>query len=149
MYAEVGVELHHEEWYEHAPKSAETSHESKVTKFWNPRVPTNRTIPKSKLDIIIHNDKKGTCVLVYIAISGDSYVIEEKAEKILQCKDLTTEIQGMRCKNRSDTNNNKGNWNCLKIIKKIPELHTKKARNQGTTETAMLGTAHIPWKVLL
>ena len=30
--------------------------------------------------------------------------------------------------------NNRGNWNHLKIIQKIPQQHNRKARNQGTTE---------------
>jgi hypothetical protein len=30
--------------------------------------------------------------------------------------------------------NSKGNWNHLKIIQKIPEQHTGKARNQVATE---------------
>ena len=32
-----------------------------------------------------------------------------------------------------------GNWNHLKIIQKIPEQHTGKARNQGTTENSHIG----------
>ena len=34
---------------------------------------------------------------------------------------------------KSDTNNNMGNWNHLKIIQTVSEQHTGKARNQGTT----------------
>ena len=44
---------------------------------------------------------------------------------------------------KTDTSNNIGSWNHLKIIKKIPEQH--KARNQGTTKKikrAILGTSH-------
>jgi hypothetical protein len=32
-----------------------------------------------------------------------------------------------------------GNWNNLKIIQKIPEQHTRKAQNQGTTENSHIG----------
>jgi hypothetical protein len=32
-----------------------------------------------------------------------------------------------------------GNWNHLKIIQKIPEQHTGKARNQVTTENSHTG----------
>jgi hypothetical protein len=35
--------------------------------------------------------------------------------------------------------NNTGNWNHLKIIQKIPEQHTGKVRNQGTTENSHTG----------
>jgi hypothetical protein len=39
--------------------------------------------------------KKGTCVLIDVAVTGDGSVIEKEAEKILNYKDLTTEIQRM------------------------------------------------------
>ena len=45
----------------------------------------------------------------------------------------------MERKNESDTSNNRGNWNRLKIIRKIPEPHTCKARNQDTTENSHTG----------
>jgi len=32
--------------------------------------------------------KKGTCVLIYVAISEDRYVIKKEAEKILKLKTL-------------------------------------------------------------
>jgi hypothetical protein len=32
-----------------------------------------------------------------------------------------------------------GNWNHLKITQKIPEQHTGKALNQGTTENSHIG----------
>ena len=38
--------------------------------------------------------------------------------------------------------------NHIKIIYKIPEQHSGKARNQGTTKTAILGPAHTLQKVL-
>jgi len=42
----------------------------------------NRTIPNSKLDIIIHdNEEEGTCMLIDVAISGDGYMIKKEARK--------------------------------------------------------------------
>ena len=35
--------------------------------------------------------------------------------------------------------NNRGNWNHLRIIQKIPEQRTGKASNQGTTENSHFG----------
>jgi len=40
---------------------------------------------------------------------------------------------------KSDTCNNRGNWNHFKIIHKTPEQHIGKARNQGTTENRHVG----------
>jgi hypothetical protein len=42
-------------------------------------------------------------------------------------------------KNKCDTSNNRGNWNHLKIIQKIPEQHIGKARNEVTTENSHIG----------
>ena len=50
---------------------------------------------------------------------------------------------------KSDTGNNRGNWNHLKITQTVPEQYTGRARNQGTTKTAVQGTAHIIRKVLM
>jgi len=38
-------------WYEHAPKSVETSQGGKVTILWNLQVEIDRTIPNNKPDI--------------------------------------------------------------------------------------------------
>ena len=80
-------------WYEHVPKSVETSQGGKVAILWNQQVQTDRTIPNNKLDIIICDNEKGTCMLIDVAIFGDTNVIKKEAEKILKYKDLTTEIQ--------------------------------------------------------
>jgi len=82
-------------WYEHVPKSVETSQGGKITILWNQQVEPDRTIPNNKPDIIIHDNEKGTCVSIDDAISGDRNVIKMEADKILQYKDLTIEIQCM------------------------------------------------------
>jgi hypothetical protein len=82
-------------WYEHIPKSVETSQGVKVTILWNQQVQTDRTIPNNKPDIIIRDNEKRTCMLIDVAISGDRNVIKKEAEKILKYKDLTIEIQCM------------------------------------------------------
>jgi hypothetical protein len=96
-----------------------------------------RTIPNNKLDIITSDNEKGTCMLTDVAISRDGNLIKKEAEKIVKYKDPTTEIQlHVECKNKSDTTNNRGNWNHLKIIQKIPEQHNGKLQNQGATENS-------------
>ena len=55
----------------------------------------------------------------------------------------------MECDSKNDTGNNRGEWNHLKIIQRAPEQHTWKARVQGIKKTAVLGTAHKLWKVLM
>jgi hypothetical protein len=58
-------------------------------------VQTDRTIPNNKPDIIISDNKKGTCMLIDVAIQGDRNVIKKEAKKILKYKGLIIEIQCM------------------------------------------------------
>jgi hypothetical protein len=46
IFKELGLKLDSELWYEHVPKSAETSQVGKVTILWNQQVQTDRTIPR-------------------------------------------------------------------------------------------------------
>jgi hypothetical protein len=70
-------------------------------KVRNQQVQTNRTIAINKLDIIICDNKQGTCILIDVAILGDRNVIKREVEKILKYKDLTID----------DNNNNNNNNN--------------------------------------
>jgi hypothetical protein len=58
-------------------------------------VHTDRTIPYDKPDIIIRDNEEGTHMLVDVAISGDRSMMKKEAKKVLEYKDLTTEIQHM------------------------------------------------------
>jgi enoyl reductase-like protein len=78
-------------------------------------VQTDRTIPKNKPDIVLRDNEKGTCMPIDVAILGDRNVIKKEAEKTKIYKDLTINVQ------------------------KIPEQHTGKARNQGTTQNSHIG----------
>jgi hypothetical protein len=111
-------------------------------------VQTDRTIPNNRPDIIIRDNEKGTCMLRDVAISGDRNVIKKEAE-ILKYRDLTIEIQRM--------------WNVKTrvipviigatgtISKSFRKYMSNKSGNLEVKElqkTAILGTAHILWKVL-
>jgi hypothetical protein len=95
LCTERGVKLNNKHQYDHVPKSVETSHDGNVTVLWNQEVHTNRTIPNNKPDIIIHDNKQGTCMLIDFAIPGNRNVIKREAEKLLQYRDLIIEIQRM------------------------------------------------------
>jgi hypothetical protein len=147
---ETHVQLDTKHWCEHVPKSVETSRGSKVTILWNQQIQTDRTIPNNKPDIVISNYEKGTCMLIDVAIPGDRNVIQKGSEKILKYKDLTMEIQSM--------------WNVkswvIRVIIGATETISKSFRKYVSTipgnhdvrelqKTAILGTAHILWKVLM
>jgi hypothetical protein len=137
-------------WFEHAPKSVETSRGGKVTILWNQQAETDNAIPSNKPDIVIRDNERGTCMLVDVAIPGDRNVIQTEAEKILKYKDITMEIQRM--------------WNVktrvIPVIIGATGTISKSFRKYVSTlpgnhdvrevqKTAMLGTAHILRKVLM
>ena len=55
----------------------------------------------------------------------------------------------MECESASDTGNSRGEWDHFKIDQTTPEQYIRKARDQGTTKTATLGTAHKLREVLM
>ena len=120
---ETGIQLEKKLWYEHVPKSVETSQGGKVTILWNQQIQTDRTIPNNKPDIIIRDYEKGTCMLIDVAISGNRIVIKKVAEKVLKYNRNTAHVG---CKNKGDTSNNRGDWDYFKVIQKIREQHTRK-----------------------
>ena len=99
----------------------------------------------------MNDNDKGTYVLIDVAIPGDRNVVQKEAEKILNYKDLTIEIQRMLdCDSKSDTGNNRGDWNRFKITQTVPEQHTgESAKIKELRKTAILCTAHILWEVLM
>ena len=85
-----------------------------------------------------------------IALLGDRNVIKKEAEKILKYKDLTIEIQCMwNVKTRvipviiGETGTISKSFR--KYMSNIPGKHEVKELQK----TAILGTAHILWKVLI
>jgi hypothetical protein len=79
------------------------------------------------------------------AVSADRNVIKREAEKILKYKALQYKYSTFGTQNKSDTSNNRGNWNNPKIIQKIPDQHTGKALRDIKE---LHKTAHILRKVL-
>ena len=53
------------------------------------------SIPNNKLDIVIRDNEKRTCMLIDVAISGERNVFKKEAKKILKYKDVAIEIQRM------------------------------------------------------
>jgi hypothetical protein len=69
---------------------------------------------------------------------------DQEKEKIVKYKDLTIEIKRMwKEQNETDTSNNRGNCNHLKITQTIPERHTGNFNVKELEKIATLGTAQI------
>jgi hypothetical protein len=49
--------------------------------LWNQQVQTDRTIPNNKLDVIIRDNERGTCMLIDVAISGERTVIKKRGRE--------------------------------------------------------------------
>jgi hypothetical protein len=132
------------------PTSVETSRGCKVTILWNQQVQTGRTIPNNKPDIVISDNEKGKCMLIDVPIPADRNMIQKEAEKILKYKDLTKEIQRLwNVKPRMVSVIIVATGTISKsfriYVSTIPGNHEVKELQK----TAILGTAHILWKVLM
>jgi hypothetical protein len=55
-----------------------------VATLWNQQMQSNRPIHNHKPENIICDDKKGTCMLIDVAVLGDIHVMKKEAEKILK-----------------------------------------------------------------
>jgi len=53
-----------------------------------PKVRSDSTSPNNKPDIVIRDNKSGTCMLIDVAIPGDRNAIKKEAEMILKYKKL-------------------------------------------------------------
>jgi hypothetical protein len=63
--------------------------------LWDQQLQTDRTMPPNEPDTITYYNDNETCMLIYVAISGERKVIKKEAEKILKHRDLTKETQLM------------------------------------------------------
>ena len=89
-------------------------------------------------------------MLIDVAISGDRNVIKKEAEKILKCKDLTTEIErtwNIKTKVIPVIIGATGTFSksFRKYVRNIPGKHEVKELQK----TAILSTAHILGEVLM
>jgi hypothetical protein len=137
-------------WYEHVPKSGETSRGGKVNILWNQQIQTDRTIPNNKPDIVLHDYEKETCMLLDVAIPGDRNVIQKEDEKILKYKDITIEIQRIRnVKTRVIPVIIATTGTISKSFRKYVSTIPGNRDVRELQKTAIFGTAHILRKVLM
>jgi predicted sugar kinase len=106
-------------------------------------VPTDRTIPNNKPDIIIRDNERGTRMVIDVVISGDRNVIKKEEENILKSKDLSIEIQHTRSlKTKVIPIIIEATGTISKsLIKYLSNVHGKHIKE--LQKTAILGAAHI------
>jgi len=84
-----------------------------------------------------------------VAISGDRNVIKKEAEKILKYKDLTIEIQSMwNVKTKVIPVIIGATWTTSKSFRKYVNNIAGNHEVKELQNTAILGIAHVFWKVL-
>jgi hypothetical protein len=89
-------------------------------------------------------------MLIDVAIPGDRNVIKKEAEKILKYKDFITEIQLMwNVKTKVTPFIRGGIGTISKSFRKYLSNTPGKRDIKELQKTAILGTAHILWKVLM
>jgi len=101
-------------------------------------------------NLITHDNEKGTCMLIDVAISRDRNVIKKEAVKILKYKDLTIEIQRtwhVKMKVMPVIIGAIGTIS--KSFRKYTINISGKHEVKELQKTAILGTAHILRKVLM
>jgi hypothetical protein len=102
------------------------------------------------MEIIIRDNKKGTCMLTDVDILGARNVIKKESEKILKYTDLIIEIQLMGNVKAKVISVIKGATGTItkplrKYLSTIPGKHEIKEMQK----TIILGTAHILGKILM
>jgi hypothetical protein len=96
----IWVKLDNKHWYDHVPKSVETSHEFKFTILWIQQVRTDRTI--NKQDTIIRDNKQGTRLLLDVAILERETTMESAKVKVQNIFDGRNNITcSTNCKYRT------------------------------------------------
>jgi hypothetical protein len=89
-------------------------------------------------------------MLIDIAISGDRNVIKKETKKILKYEDLTIEIQSMwNVKTKVIPVIREATGTISKSFRKYMNNIPGKYEVKELQKTAILGTAHIFWKVLM
>ena len=98
---------------------------------------------KYKLDVVIHDNEKGICMLINAVISEGINVIKKEAEQIVKDKDFTIEIE---CTWNVKTNVIRiiivATGTVLRSCRKYLNNITGKHEIKKQQKTAILGTAY-------
>jgi hypothetical protein len=129
------------------PKSVKTSHESKVTILRNQQVWIDRTIPNNKPDIIIRDNKKGTCML--IDVWRQKFDQERSCEGFKVYRLHNRNSVYVECESKSVLVITGVTGNISKSLRQYLSNIPGKHEIKELQKTATLGTAQMRWKVLM
>ena len=137
-----------DKWYEHSPKAVMEDNVIKL--LWDVNIQCDHVIEARRPDIVIINKLDRTCIIVDIAVPGDSRISHKEKEKVEKYQDLKREIKRI--------------WNLRNVIvvpvivgalgsitKKLGEWIKKldiSIAIELLQKTTILGTARILRKVL-
>ena len=91
------------------------------------QVKTDRTIPKSKHDIIIRDNEKRNMYVNRCCNFRRQKCDKERSGEDSKIHLTVKNRTHVECKNKCDASNNSGNWKDLKIFYKIPDQCVVKA----------------------
>jgi hypothetical protein len=99
---------------------------------------------------MIYDNEKGICMLIHVAISGDRNVAMKETEKILKYKYLTIEQQHMwNIQIEVKPVITRATGTISKSVRKYQVNRSGKHKIKALWKTAIYGTAHISWEVLM
>ena len=90
---------HSEQWYQQ--KAEKVSENDKVKLFWDFNVFTDRVIEARRPDIMVLNKETKECLIVDIAVPGDTRITTKEDEKIEKYSELCRELGrlwGVKCR---------------------------------------------------
>ena len=78
----------------------------------------------------MRDNKQGTCMAIDDEISFRQKCYQERSLEVLKIQGpYNRNSAHVECERKSDTGNNRGDWNHLNTIQTEPEQHTAKARH--------------------
>ena len=139
---DMGVEVT-PSWLMHKPKESTTK--EGIVLLWDMQINTDSRVLANRPDIVLHDTRLKSCLIIDVAVPVDKNSIKKIAEKITKYRDLEIEIQ--KC------------WG-LKKVKTVPivvgalgtvcsgltknlKLLSSRAKLTVVQKTALLGTANI------
>ena len=79
-----------DKWYEHQPEGVMENENIKI--LWDMMIQCDRYIECRKPDIVVIDNKDKTCLIIDIAVPGDTRVRSKEEEKIEKYQELKEEI---------------------------------------------------------